>query len=456
MEKTIIARLAKKCTENNNIDPSLYRSYNVKRGLRNENGSGVLVGLTEISMVVGFEKRDEDVVPVEGQLAYRGISVNDIVNGLKSEDRFGYEEVAYLLLFGVLPTRSELKEFLKYYALQRHLPGNFVRDIILTFRTHNVMNSLARSVLALYSRDDTADDTSLENLVRQAINLVAKFPVIVAYAFHAMQNKFHGGSLFIHQPQDALSTAENFLYMMRSDGKFTALEARVLDVMLILHADHGGGNNSTFTTRVVSSSGTDTYSAIAAAIGSLKGPLHGGANASVMKMMADIKENVNNWTNRQQVKDYMAKLLKKEAGDKSGKIYGFGHAIYTQSDPRAVILKDYAQRLAKQKKREKELDLYLTMEEVVPAVFNEIKGAKVISPNVDFFSGFVYDCLGIPQDVYTPLFAVARVAGWMAHRIEELMVSPRIIRPAYKNVTVRRDYLPLTSRKRKQAKDSNA
>lgn len=441
--------LAEKCIANNNISQGLYETYNVKRGLRNRDGSGVLVGLTEISTVVGFEKRDEDVIPVDGVLEYRGVNVREMVQALQEEDRFGYEEVAYLLLFGELPTRSELKEFLKYSRAERHLPGNFVRDILLTFRTPNIMNSLARSVLALYSIDGNADDTKLENLVQQAISLVAKFPVIVAYAYHALQNKFHGSSLFIHTPKDNLSAAENFLYMMRPDTKFTKLEAQVLDVMLILHADHGGGNNSTFTTRVVSSSGTDTYSAIAAAIGSLKGPLHGGANKSVMTMMSDIKENVSNWASKQQLKDYLIKLLKKEAGDKSGKIYGFGHAVYTKSDPRAVVLKEYAKRLAKQKHRDKELGLYLLMEEIVPETFNEFKGdRKVISPNVDFFSGFVYDCLGIPEEVYTPLFAVARVAGWMAHRIEEVMVAKRIIRPAYKNVTVQRKYEKLVSRKR--------
>ncbi|MBN1492687.1 MAG: citrate/2-methylcitrate synthase [Candidatus Omnitrophica bacterium] len=449
--RVIIQKLADKCVANNRISPSLYQTYNVKRGLRNEDGSGVLVGLTEISTVIGFEKRDEDIHPVEGQLEYRGVNIKDIVNGLTTEDRFGFEEVAYLLLFGELPTKSELKEFGKYFAHERHLPGNFVRDIILTFRTPDVMNSLARSVLALYSVDENPDDTSLPNLVRQAISLIAKFPVITAYAYHARQHKFIGESLFIHQPLDELSTAENFLHMLRPDGKFTKLEAQVLDIMLILHADHGGGNNSTFTTRVVSSSGTDTYSAISAAIGSLKGPLHGGANKSVMSMMEDMKNNVHPWNNKAKLKDHLVKIIKGEAADKSGKVYGFGHAVYTRSDPRAILLKEFAIKLAKQKKREKELVLYLAMEELVPEVFGEIKGSKkVISPNVDFFSGFVYDCLGIPTEVYTPLFAVARIAGWMAHRIEELMVSPRIIRPAYKNVTVHREYVSLSSRKRGQ------
>jgi citrate synthase len=447
-EKAIIKKLADKCLEHNKISPDLYRSYNVKRGLRNEDGSGVLVGLTEISAVIGFEKRDEDLYPVEGQLKYRGVNIRDIINGLQKENRFGFEEVAYLLLFGELPTRSELKEFFKYFANERHLPGNFVRDIILTFRTPDVMNSLARSVLALYGVDPDPDSTVVTNLVKQAISLIAKFPVMTAYAYQARQHKFSGESLFIHQPQNELSSAENFLHMLRPDGKFTQLEAQVLDTMLILHADHGGGNNSTFTTRVVSSSGTDTYSAIAAAIGSLKGPLHGGANKSVMTMMEHIKKGVQPWSNKAKLKDYLFKILKGETADKSGKIFGFGHAVYTKSDPRAVILKEFAQKLAKQKKREKELSLYLDMETLVPEVFAEHKGdKKVISPNVDFFSGFVYDCLGIPAEVYTPLFAVARIAGWMSHRIEELTVSPRIIRPAYKNVTTRKEYVPLATRK---------
>ena len=450
-KNSILKKLADKCIANNQISPDLYRSYNVKRGLRNEDGSGVLVGLTEISTVVGFAKRDEDIIPVDGLLEYRGVNVRELVAGFTGEKRLGYEEVAYLLLFGELPMRTELSEFKKYFTVQTALPSNFVRDIILTFRTADIMNSLARSVLALYSVDSNADDTSLQNLIKQAISLIAKFPSIIAYAYHSMRHKFYGESLYIHPTQKKLSVAENFLYMMRKDGKFTALEAQVLDVMLILHADHGGGNNSTFTTRVVSSSGTDTYSAIAAAIGSLKGPLHGGANKSVMDMMEDIKHNVSDWGSRTQLRDYLAKMLRKEAGDKSGKIYGFGHAVYTKSDPRAVALKEYALKLAKQKKRQKEMDLYVLVEELVPDIFSEVKGStKVISANVDFFSGFVYDCLDIPQEVYTPLFAMARVAGWMSHRIEELMVSPRIIRPAYKNVTLHRNYVKLSSRKRGQ------
>ncbi len=452
MEQTkkdaLVQKLHEKCQVNNEMSQDLFKKYNVKRGLRNEDGSGVLVGLTKISTVIGYEKIDEDVVPVEGRLEYRGRNVMDIVKGLKDEDRFGYEEVAYLLLFGELPKKREYKEFLEIFNRERHLPDNFTRDIILNFRSKNVMNSLARSVLALYSSDPDADNLAIDNQIRQAISLVAKFPVIIVHAFHAMRSKFYNETLFIQPPNDTLSTAENFFHMLRKDHCFTKTEAQVLDILLVIHADHGGGNNSTFTTRVTSSSGTDSYSAIAAAIASLKGPLHGGANLSVMTMMDDIKANVKDWANRDELKAYITKLIKGEAGDKSGKIYGFGHAVYTKSDPRAIILKDYAVQLAKEKGKEKELGLYLLMEEIVPQTFYEVKGSsKIIAPNVDFFSGFVYKCLGISEELYTPLFAMARIAGWMAHRIEELMVSKRIIRPAYKNVSPQKKYASLEKRR---------
>ncbi len=444
----LIQKLRDKCEANNNISQDLFKKYNVKRGLRNEDGSGVLVGLTKIASVIGYEKIDEDLIPVEGHLSYRGIDLFDIVSGIQQEDRFGYEEVAYLLLFGELPKKREFRDFLDEFAAQRHLPENFTRDIILNFRSRNIMNSLARAVLALYSSDDRADDLSLENQIRQAISLVAKFPVIIAHAYHAMHSKFSGATLFIQPPNNELMTAENFFYMLRKDHAFTRTEAGVLDVALILHTDHGGGNNSTFATRVTSSSGTDAYSAIAGAIASLKGPLHGAANLYVMNMMDDIKKNVKDWNDKDEIKGYVSKLIRCEAGDRTGKIYGFGHAIYTKSDPRAVILKEYAKKLAKEKGMEKELALYFNLEEIVPSTFAEVKqSTKVISPNVDFFSGFVYTCLGISPDLYTPLFAMARIAGWMAHRIEELMISKRIIRPAYKSVASKKKYQPMEKRR---------
>ena len=444
----LIQRLYEKCQENNFISPDLFKKYNVKRGLRNEDGSGVLVGLTRISTVIGYEKIDEDVVPVEGRLEYRGRNVRDIISGIQAEDRFGFEEVAYLLLFGELPKKREYKDFLDAFAQERHLPENFTRDIIMNFRSRNIMNSLARAVLALYSSDPNADDLAINNQIKQAVSLVAKFPVIIVHAYHAMRSKYFNETLFIEPPSDNMSTAENFFHMLRKDHSFTKTEAKVLDVLLILHADHGGGNNSTFATRVTSSSGTDAYSSIAGAIASLKGPLHGGANKSVMDMMEDIKKNVKDWNNKDEIKAYVSKLLNMEAGDRSGKIYGFGHAIYTKSDPRAIVLKDYAVQLAKEKGKEDELALYLNLEEVVPQAFYDVKGpSKIISPNVDFFSGFVYKCLGIQEELYTPLFAMARIAGWMAHRIEELMVSKRIIRPAYKNVSPQKKYTAMDKRR---------
>ncbi len=444
----VMKKLYDKCLVNNYISQDLFKKYNVKRGLRNEDGSGVLVGLTRISSVVGYEKIDEDLKPIDGRLEYRSIGIQSLISGLQEDDRFGFEEVSYLLLFGDLPKKKEYKDFLDVFIKARHLPDNFTKDIILNFRAKNLMNSLARSVLALYSTDDNADDLAIENQIAQAISLVAKFPVIIAHAYHAMRSKFYNETLFIEPPNDNLMTSENFFHMMRKDHSFTKTEAQVLDTLLILHADHGGGNNSTFATRVCSSSGTDAYSAISAGIASLKGPLHGGANLSVMNMMEDIKKNVKDWNDKVEIKSYIAKLISQEVGDKSGKIYGFGHAVYTKSDPRAIILKEYAIKLAQEKGKEAELALYFNMEEIVPATFYEIKGSsKVIAPNVDFFSGFVYKCLGISEELYTPLFAMARISGWMAHRIEELMVSKRIIRPAYKNVAPIKKYIPLEKRR---------
>ncbi|MBN2717768.1 MAG: citrate synthase [Deltaproteobacteria bacterium] len=447
--ETFFKTLSQEVQQNDNISTDMFKKFNVKRGLRNEDGSGVLVGLTEISSVMGYTKYDEEVVPVEGRLFYRGYDVNDLVNSdaALSAKHSLFEETAYLLLAGKLPNTEELQYFKSLLAKNRRLPKNFVRDQLSTFRTKDIMNALARSVLTLYSSDDNPDDTSLDNLLRQAVELVAKVPGIVAYAYRVYLEAVKGKSLIIHKTNPEFSAAEDFLSLIRDNGAFTEIEARVLDTALVLHADHGGGNNSTFAARVVTSSGTDTYSAIAAALGSLKGPLHGGANLFVMKMMDEIKENVKDWTNEEQLRSYIIKILNGEAGNGSGKIYGFGHAVYTLSDPRAIILKKYAQQLAEEKNRTDELGLYLAMEKIVPEAFAEIKGAgKVIAPNVDFFSGFVYDCMGIPREVYTPLFAMARMAGWVSHRIEEILVQKRIMRPAYKNVTTIKEYIPIENR----------
>lgn len=438
--------LSQEVQENDNISNEMFKKYNVKRGLRNENGSGVLVGLTEISSVMGYIKIDEEIVPCEGRLYYRGYEVNDIINA-GTENNHMFEEAAYLLLAGKLPTQKELQYYKELLAKNRDMQKNFVRDQLSTFRTPDIMNALACSVLTLYSFDDNPDDTSLDNLLRQAVELVAKVPCIVAYAYRVYLEAYKEKSLIIHKSNPEYTAAEDFLSLIRDDGQFTKTEARVLDAALVLHADHGGGNNSTFATRVVTSSGTDTYSAIAAALGSLKGPLHGGANLFVMKMIDEIKKNVKDWTNKEQLRDYVMKILRKEAGDGSGKVYGFGHAVYTLSDPRAVILKGFAKQLAKEKNREDEFALYTLMEEVVPEAFEEFKGiSKKVAPNVDFFSGFVYDCLGIPREVYTPLFAMARTAGWVSHRIEEILVQRRIMRPAYKNVTTNKEYVPIENR----------
>lgn len=439
--------LSREVEENDSISNEMFKKYNVKRGLRNDDGSGVLVGLTEVSSVMGYTKYDEELVPVEGKLFYRGYNVSDLITRGNIESHALFEETAYLLLAGKLPTQEELTEYRELLAKYRKMPKNFVRDNLSTFRTPDIMNALARSVLTIYANDNNPDDLSLDNLLRQSVALVAKVPSIVAYAYRVYLEEYQGKSLIIHRSNPKYTTAEDFLSLIRDDGKFTETEARVLDAALVLHADHGGGNNSTFTTRVVTSSGTDTYSAIAAAMGSLKGPLHGGANLYVSKMMDEIKTNVKDWTDKEQLRSYVMKILKGEAGGGSGKIYGFGHAVYTLSDPRAVILKEYAKNLAEEKSRNDEYKLYLLMEEVVPEAFAEFKGIKkVVAPNVDFFSGFVYDCLGIPKEVYTPLFAMARTAGWVSHRIEEILVQKRIMRPAYKNVTKIHEYVPIEKR----------
>ncbi len=427
---------------NNQITPELYPKYDVKRGLRNDDGSGVLVGLTKISDVTGYEKKDGIFTPLEGRLAYRGIKIEDIVEAISKENRHGFEEIVFLLLFGKLPTWEELEYFNELMVSNRDLAVNFTNDVILHFPSNDIMNKLARSVLVLYALDKKADDTSIENVLRQSVGLIAKFPSIVAYAYQARKHYFKGKDLILRNQNPEYSAAENFLYMLREDGNFTKLEADTLDILLILHAEHGGGNNSSFTVHVVTSSGTDTYSAISAAIGSLKGPLHGGANKSVMAMMKNIKDNVNDWEDEEQVKDYLKQILERKAFDGMGVIYGLGHAIYTKSDPRTVILKKKARELAKDKKRMDEFKLYELIEQVGPEVFYDVKKSnKVITANVDFYSGFVYNCLDIPKEMYTPLFAMGRIPGWCAHRIEELISGKKIIRPAYAHVG---DFIPYT------------
>ena len=430
------------------IDRDLYTKFSVKRGLRNEDGSGVLVGLTKISSVIGFKIVDEEVIPVDGELYYRGIHINDLVAGVEKEKRYGFIEVIYLLIFGKLPNQQELENLRNYLNAQSNLPPGLNETSILGFPSPSVMNKLQRVILVLYGVDPNPDDISIPNVVKQCLDLIAKFPTIIAYSYQAMRHKLHGESLFVHPPNPTVCCAENFLYMLRPDRKYTELEADILDLALTLHADHGGGNNSTFTTHVVTSSNTDTYSAISAAVGSLKGPLHGAANSYVMDMMSDIKENVKDWIDDDELSRYLERMLRGEVHDKKGLIYGLGHAVYTKSDPRAIILKNKAKDLAAQKGRSDEHLLYLNVERLSPALFQKIKKSqKVISPNVDFYSGFVYDLLGFPRDIYTPLFAMARVVGWSAHRIEELINGRRIIRPAYKNVSAPQNYVPMAQRK---------
>jgi citrate synthase len=429
------------------IDKDLFDTYNVKRGLRNQDGSGVLVGLTNIGDVVGYEKKDNQVTPCEGRLFYRGISIEDLVHGFQKDKRHGFDETVYLLLTGKLPSKDDLDLFTSYMAGHRDLQNSFV-NLILSFRGKNIMNMLARSVLVMYTQDDEAENYSHINLLKQSLNLVAKFPIIAAYVYFGFRHTYQRKSLIFRHPDPALSTAENFLYILKGED-YSLPEADILDLALVLHAEHGGGNNSTFATRVISSAGTDTYSAISAGLGSLKGFLHGGANLQVEEMMKDIKKNVKDWKNKKEVLKYLTKMLKGEAGDGSGKIYGIGHAIYTLSDPRSILLKDRARELAGSKGKSDEYELYETIEELAPEAFAGFKGgnSKVVSANVDFYSGFVYKCIDIPKELFTPIFAMARMAGWCAHRLEEVtFASRRIIRPAYKNVFGRVDYEPIEER----------
>lgn len=447
----LIYKLSETVKETSRIDNELFKRYGVKRGLRNEDHSGVLVGLTNIGDVVGYERLPDGggLKAIPGKLLYRGIEVSDLVHGVQAENRLGYEETAFLLLSGYLPDREELETFTNLLNEQMVL-RHATKMNILQLYGNDIMNILARSVLVLYAFDENADDTSRDNLIRQSVDLIAKFPSIIAYGYQTMNHNKNGGSLHIRIPKPDFSLAENFIYMMKGSKGYTPLDVKVLDLCLILHAEHGGGNNSTFTTRVTSSSGTDTYSSIAAAIGSLKGPLHGGANLQVIDMFAHLREAIADWTDETEVKNYLMRMLRKEVYDKKGLIYGIGHAVYTISDPRALLLKEMARSLAQEKGREKEFDFLELVERLAIESFMEFKGNSVnkrVCANVDFYSGFVYDMIGLPREVYTPLFAMSRIAGWVAHRIEELNFdSRRIIRPAYKNVAQPAQYKPLNER----------
>lgn len=442
-----LAELCDEYRQHNGFNSQDYLTYGVKRGLRNPDGTGVMAGLTNICNVHGFLVADGERIPDEGKLTYRGINVNDIVDACVKEDRFGFEETAWLLLFGSLPTKEHLEHFKQTLGYMRELPENFAEDMILKFPSRDIMNKLARSVLVLYSFDPNPDDTSLGNIMRQSIQLIASLPTIMTYAYQVKRRAFDKQSMFFHPVDLSLSTSESILRALRPDMKFTDSEAKLLDLCMILHAEHGGGNNSTFSTRVLSSSGTDTYSAIAAAIGSLKGPRHGGANLRVRSMMEELKESVKDWTDEDEVSNHLASVIRKEKGDGSGLIYGFGHAIYTLSDPRAVILKRVAGKIAEEKNMIPEFELYKIVEKLTPSVFEKVKGnSKVICANVDFYSGFVYDMLGIPSDLFTPLFAVSRIAGWCAHRIEEVTYGGRIIRPAYRSMVRSKKYIPISER----------
>lgn len=422
------------CRKNDMISDKLFREYGVNRGLRDENGKGVLTGLTNISKIVSFQNIDGKSVPCDGQLWYRGYRINTLIEEL-GENEYGFEKTAYLLLFGEKPDEEELKEFKRILGEARNLPTNFTRDVIMKAPSKDIMNSMTRSILTLASYDDQATSNNVDNSIRQCIQLIAIFPMLAAYGYHAYNHYENDASMYIHRPDSELSVAENFLRMLRPDSAYTKLEAKVLDVALILHMEHGGGNNSTFTTRVVTSSGSDTYSSIAAAMSSLKGPRHGGANIKVMEMMQDIRENVGDWEDYEEVKAYLKKILDGEAFDRKGLIYGMGHAVYSISDPRERMFKAYVEELAEAKGKEKDMTLYRMIEEAAPEVIAEKRHIfKGVSPNVDFYSGFVYDMLGIPSELYTPLFAIARIVGWSAHRIEELVSMNKIIRPAYMSV----------------------
>lgn len=441
-----IQQLADLCEKNNAIDRDLYTQYDVKRGLRDLNGKGVLAGLTNISDVCAKKIVNGEEVPCAGNLYYRGYNIKDLVEGFLTADHFGFEEITYLLLFGELPNAEELEDFKQILIERRTLPPTFVRDIIMKAPSKDMMNSLSRSILNLYSYDDKADDTSIPNVLRQCLNLISQFPMMMVYGYHAYNYRM-GQDLYIYAPKPEFSTAENILMMLREDRKYTKFEATVLDMALVLHMDHGGGNNSTFTTHVVTSSGTDTYSTMAAAMASLKGPKHGGANIKVTSMFADMKETLTDWTDKDQIRQYLIDLLDKKAFDQKGLIYGMGHAIYSVSDPRAEIFKDFVKRLAVEKGYEKEYALYEAVEHMAPEIISERrKMYKGVNANVDFYSGLVYEMLGLPKELYTPIFATARIVGWSAHRLEELKNVDKIIRPAYKPLSPYREYVKMEDR----------
>lgn len=442
-----ITDLCKEMEKNTGIDPKLYEKFHVKRGLRRSDGTGVVAGITNICNVHGYILNEGEVEAIPGELIYRGYSINDLVANVEKEDRFGYEETVFLLLFGNLPTASELEMFNTYISLKRDLPSGFVEDMILKAPSKNIMNKLARSVLALYSYDDESEGKRIENEMRTAISLIAKLPVIMSCAYQVKRRHYDNASLIMHPIRYEENTAQTILSMLRTDRQYTKEEAQLLDTVLMLQAEHGGGNNSTFTCRVLTSSGTDPYSAYAAAIGSLKGHRHGGANIKVIQMLDNFKENIKNWEDEGEVADYMRKVIRKEANDHTGLIYGMGHAVYTISDPRAVILKKKAMELAKGKEIEAEFRLLETVERLTPEVFKEVKGSnKTMCANVDMYSGLVYRMLGIPDELFTPIFAVSRLAGWSAHRMEEILTGGRIIRPAYKAIAARREYKKIDER----------
>ena len=442
-----IENLTEICKDHSTLDLSLYGKYDVKRGLRDVNGKGVLAGLTQVSNVCATKVVDGKEVPCAGKLSYRGYDIKDLTRGFIEDDRFGFEETTYLLMFGKLPTAQELQDFTKLLANQRSLPTNFVRDVIMKAPSKDIMNALSRSVLTLYCYDKNPDDIALPNVLRQCLNLISVFPLLSVYGYQAYNHYSCGKSLYIHNPKKDLSTAENILRMLRPDKKSSHFEAKILDLALMLHMEHGGGNNSTFTTRVVSSSGTDTYSAVAAALGSLKGPKHGGANIKVVSMFNDMKKHIKDFSDEDEIRVYLRKLLHKEAFDKRGLIYGMGHAVYSVSDPRAQVLKGFVEKLAKEKGRMKDYQLYANVEHLAPEVIaQERRIYKGVSANVDFYSGFVYSMLDLPLELYTPMFAVARIVGWSAHRMEELINVDKIIRPAYKNVLDPSEYVPLSDR----------
>jgi len=444
----LFEKYSKTILEHGMIDNELYSKYEVKRGLRDVSGKGVLVGLTEISEIISYVIEDGDVVPCEGKLYYRGINIEKLVNGFLNEKRFGFEETCFLLLFGHLPNRTEFDDFTNLIEDNCLLPNNFVRDTIMNAPSKDMMNSLSKSVLTLYAYDDNPDDISVENVLRQSITLIAQFPLLAVYGYKSYLHFHEDKSLVIHPPQKGASIAENILHMLRPDSSFTDLDAKLLDLALVLHAEHGGGNNSTFTNHVVTSSQTDTYSAVVASLASLKGPRHGGANIKVVQMLRDMMENLSDWNDDAEITAYLEKLLNKEGFDRSGLIYGMGHAVYSLSDPRALIFHQFVEPLAKEKERYDEYKLYTKVEVLAPQVIGRIRKIyKGVSANIDFYSGFVYSMLDIPEELFTPLFAVARIAGWSAHRLEEIVNNGKIIRPAYKSVMKQQPYIGMKERK---------